>query len=145
MCKMQTWVCISEWLCICVWASMWVCMLMWSSIRECLRVLLLWTDAVTKATIIWATFNKGWLTGSEDQSITIKAGAWQHPGKHGAGGAESSIFIWCRRKLTCQAARSRVSKPTPALTHYLQKGHTYSNKATPILTRPHLLQQGNTS
>ena len=31
--------------------------------------------------------------GSEVQSI-IKAGAWQHPGRHGAGGgAESSILI----------------------------------------------------
>jgi hypothetical protein len=29
-------------------------------------------------------------TGSEVQSIIIKAGAWQHPGRHGAGGAESS-------------------------------------------------------
>jgi hypothetical protein len=28
--------------------------------------------------------------GSEVQSIFIKAEAWQHPGRHGAGGAESS-------------------------------------------------------
>jgi hypothetical protein len=32
----------------------------------------------------------GWLTGSEDQSIIIKARTWQHPGRHGAGDAESS-------------------------------------------------------
>jgi hypothetical protein len=29
-------------------------------------------------------------TGSEVQYIIIKAGAWQHLGRHGAGGAESS-------------------------------------------------------
>jgi hypothetical protein len=37
-----------------------------------------------------ATFNWGWLTGSEVQSIIIKVGAWQCPSRHGAGGAESS-------------------------------------------------------
>jgi len=43
-----------------------------------------------KATLIRTTFNWGWLTGSEIQSIIIKAGAWQHLGRHGAGGAENS-------------------------------------------------------
>ena len=36
------------------------------------------------------TFNWGWLTGSEVQSIVIKAEAWQHPGRHSAGGVEGS-------------------------------------------------------
>jgi hypothetical protein len=44
---------------------------------------------MTKATLI-RTFNWGWLTGSEGQSINIKVGAWQHPGRHGAAGAKSS-------------------------------------------------------
>jgi len=45
---------------------------------------------LTKATLI-KTFDWGWLTGSEGvQSIIIKAGTWQHPGRHGAGGAERS-------------------------------------------------------
>jgi hypothetical protein len=44
------------------------------------RVLLLWTDTLTKATLIRTTFNWDWLTGSEIQSIIIKAGAWQRPG-----------------------------------------------------------------
>jgi hypothetical protein len=44
---------------------------------------------MTKASLI-KTFNWGWLTGSEVQSI-IKVGAWQYPGRHGAGGAESSM------------------------------------------------------
>jgi hypothetical protein len=45
---------------------------------------------MTKANLIRTTFNWGWLTGSEVQSIIIKAGACQCPGRHGAGGAESS-------------------------------------------------------
>ena len=36
-----------------------------------------------KATLIRMTFNWGWLTGSEVQSSTIKAGAWQRPGRLG--------------------------------------------------------------
>ena len=40
------------------------------------RVLLLWTDTMTKASIIKTTFNWGWLIGSEIQSIIIKVGAW---------------------------------------------------------------------
>jgi hypothetical protein len=47
---------------------------------------------MTKAALIRTTFNWGWLTGSEIQFIIIKAGAWQCPGRHDAGGAESSIF-----------------------------------------------------
>ena len=45
---------------------------------------------MTKATLVRTTFNLGWLTGSEVQSIIIKVGAEQHLGRHGAGGAESS-------------------------------------------------------
>jgi hypothetical protein len=42
---------------------------------------------MTKATLIRTTFNWGWLTGSEVQSIIIKAGT---SCSHGAGEAESS-------------------------------------------------------
>jgi hypothetical protein len=42
---------------------------------------------MTKATLI-RTFNWGWLTGPEVQSIIVKA--WQYPGKHITGGAKSS-------------------------------------------------------
>jgi hypothetical protein len=48
---------------------------------------------MTKASLIKTTFIWGWLTGSEVQSIITKVEAWQHPGKHGAGGAESSVFM----------------------------------------------------
>jgi hypothetical protein len=45
---------------------------------------------VTMATLTRTTFNWGWLTGSKVQSIIIKAGRWQHPGRHGADRVESS-------------------------------------------------------
>jgi hypothetical protein len=48
------------------------------------------TDTMTKATLKRTTFNWGWLTGSEVHSIIIKAGTWQHPGRHVSGGVESS-------------------------------------------------------
>jgi hypothetical protein len=48
---------------------------------------------MTKATLMSTTFDWGWFTGSEVQSIIIKAGTWQHPDRHGAGGAESSTSL----------------------------------------------------
>ena len=54
------------------------------------RVLPLQTDTMIRATLIRTTLNWGWLTDFEVQSIIIKVGTWQHPGRHGAGGAESS-------------------------------------------------------
>jgi hypothetical protein len=45
---------------------------------------------MTKAILIRTTFNWGWLTGLEVQSIIIKVRAWQHPGRLGVGGAKSS-------------------------------------------------------
>jgi hypothetical protein len=73
-------------------------------------------------------FNWGWLTDSEVQSIVIKVEAWQHPGRHGAGGAESSTSSAEGSQGQTehpQAARRRVSKPTPTVTHFLQQGHTF--------------------
>jgi hypothetical protein len=45
---------------------------------------------MTKATLIRTTFKWGWHTGSEVQSIIIKAGTWQYSDRHGTGRAESS-------------------------------------------------------
>jgi hypothetical protein len=42
------------------------------------------------ATLIRTIFNWSRLTGSEVQSIIFKVEIWQHLGRHGAGGAESS-------------------------------------------------------
>jgi hypothetical protein len=43
-----------------------------------------------KETLIKTTFNWGWLTGSEVQSIIIKAGSMATSRQHDAGGVESS-------------------------------------------------------
>ena len=45
---------------------------------------------MTKASLIETTFYWDWLTGSEVQSIIIKVGAWQYPGRHGTRGGERS-------------------------------------------------------
>jgi hypothetical protein len=67
------------------------------------------------------TYNWGWLTCSEVQSIIIEAGALQHPGRHGAAGAKSSApsSKGKQEKTGFQAARKRVLKPTPTVTHLL--------------------------
>jgi hypothetical protein len=82
---------------------------------------------MTKATLIKTTFNWGWLTCSEVQSIIIKAGAWQSPSRHGSGGAESSTSSseGFYQNTGFQAARMRVLKPTSTVTHLLQQGHTF--------------------
>ena len=36
-----------------------------------------------------------------------------------------------QKKTGFQAARRRVSKTTPKVTHFLKQGHTHSNKTTP--------------
>jgi hypothetical protein len=46
---------------------------------------------MTKGGLIKTTFNWGWLIGSEVQSIIIKVGEWQYPGRHGAGRVKSSM------------------------------------------------------
>ena len=65
---------------------------------------------MTKATLKRTIFTWGWLTGSEVQSIIIKAGTWQHPGRHGSGGAESSTSssIGYKRNTHFQTAKVRV-------------------------------------
>jgi hypothetical protein len=47
---------------------------------------------MTNASLISTTFNWVWLTGSEVQSIIIKAGKGQHPSRNGAGGANRKIL-----------------------------------------------------
>jgi hypothetical protein len=45
---------------------------------------------MTKTNLKRTTFNWGWLTGSEVQSILIKTRACHYQGRHGTGGAENS-------------------------------------------------------
>jgi hypothetical protein len=68
------------------------------------RVFLLCTETTTKSTLLRITFNWGWLTGSEVQSIIIKAGTWQCPGIYGAGGTERYTAY---SKASCRKLLSR--------------------------------------
>jgi hypothetical protein len=57
---------------------------------------------MTEGALIRTTFNWGSLIGSEVQSIVIKEGAWQHPGRHGAKAAKVQHLVpkANRRRLT---------------------------------------------
>ena len=81
---------------------------------------------MTKATFIRTTFNWGCITGSEVQSLIIKEGTWQHPGKHGVGEAESSTSLSKdqEEKTGFKAARMKVLKYPTTVAYFLQEGHT---------------------
>jgi hypothetical protein len=67
---------------------------------------------MTKATLIRTTFNEGWLTGSEVQSIIIMSGSKAASRQAWAGRAESATS--CsegKQKTVSQAARTRILKP----------------------------------
>lgn len=53
--------------------------------------------------------------------------ALHHPGRHGAGEVEFYIFTQRKPEQTehPQAARSKVFKPTPTVTHFLKQGHIF--------------------
>jgi hypothetical protein len=55
--------------------------------------------------------------------LSSRQEAWQHPGRHGTGGAESSTSYSEGKQKTAvfQEARRRVLKPTPTVTHFLQE------------------------
>jgi len=84
---------------------------------------------MTKATLIRTTLNRGWLTGSEIQSIIIRVRAQS---------IQADIVLEelrvlhldpkAVRRLGGSQATRRVSKAT--VTHFLQHGHANSNSAT---------------
>jgi hypothetical protein len=84
---------------------------------------------MTKAILIWTTFNWGWVQKfnpllSRQEHGSVQAG--MVPGK--------LRILYLHLKATRKTLTStlhRASKPTPTVTHFLQQGHTYSNKATP--------------
>ena len=83
------------------------------------------------------SYTKQHLTGAGLQvqrfsPLSSQAGAWQHPGRHGEGGAESSTSSYegCKQNTGFQAARMRVLKPIPTVPRLLQKA-TPSDSATP--------------
>ena len=58
--------------------------------------------------------------------------AWQHAGRHGAGGAESSTSLSKGgQEQTFSSELGGASEPILIVTLFLQQGHTYSNKVTP--------------
>jgi len=82
---------------------------------------------MTKATLLKTTFNWGWLTGSEVQSIIIKAGTWQHPGSMVQ--EELRVLHLHLKAASSQdeglIAHPNSDTPTPKKPHLLQKGHTF--------------------
>ena len=58
--------------------------------------------------------------------LSSRQEAWQHLGRHGTGGAESSTSCSEGKQKTAvfQAARVKVLKPTLTVTYFLQQGHT---------------------
>jgi hypothetical protein len=71
-------------------------------------------------------FNRGCLISSEVQSIIIKVGAWQSPGRHGAGGVESSTSSGkgSQEQTVFRKLGGRVSKTTSTETQFFQQDHT---------------------
>ena len=88
---------------------------------------------MTKTTLIKTIFNWDWLTGS----IIIKVGTWQLPGRFVS--EDLSILHLVPKANRRILASKEVLNTTPLMTPFLHPGHTYSNKATPIPIRPHLL------
>jgi hypothetical protein len=62
---------------------------------------------MTKTTLIRTRFNWGWLIGLEIQSIIIKAGTWQHLGRHGAGEAGELRVLHLHLKAVSRILPSR--------------------------------------
>jgi hypothetical protein len=82
---------------------------------------------MTKAALIRITFNWGWLIGLEVQSIITKGGKWPHPGRHGAGRAESST----------SSPEAAAEHSFPGSLDEGPKAHVHS--AMPTQTGPHPL------
>jgi hypothetical protein len=74
--------------------------------------------------LVRTTFHWDWLTGFSPFSLRWEHGSIQ--GRHGAGGAESSTSSSesCQQNTDFQAARMRILKPMPTVTHLPQQGLT---------------------
>jgi hypothetical protein len=83
---------------------------------------------MTKTTFTRTTFNWGWLTGSEAQSIIIKARAWRCPGRHDVGRAESSTFKKKKllKKIYLFVCLFIIFEYTVAVFRHSRRGHQIS-------------------
>jgi hypothetical protein len=90
------------------------------------RILLLWTDTITKSTLIRTILNWGWLTSSEVLSVHY------HQGK------ATSRQAWCRQSWEFYIFiwRLIVKDWFPGSQEEGIKAHAHSDPLTP--TRPHL-------
>ena len=66
--------------------------------------------------------------------LSSRQEAWQHPGRHGARGAESSTSSFKGRQ-----GQNVLRQPGGGSQSLPPQWHTFSNKATVIPTRPYLL------
>ena len=111
------------------------------------RVLLLWTDTMTKVSLIKDNIYLGVayrLRGSvhycRGRSMGLSRQAWCRRIW------ELYIVIWWLLENTdFQAARMRLIKPTSTVTHPLHQSHPYPFKATLTPTRPHPPQKATPS
>jgi hypothetical protein len=89
------------------------------------------TDTITKATLIKTKFNWRWL---QVQRFSPLSSRQEHGSIQADVGLEKLRVLHFTQRQTektgFQAARMRVLKPMPTVTHLFQQGHTYSNKAT---------------
>ena len=85
---------LSFWLPQTLWFSSYVhslstgCLILQPMVYVLLTVLLLWTETMAKATLTRTTFNWGWLTGLEVQSII-----WQEHGSIQAGMVQKELRV----------------------------------------------------
>jgi hypothetical protein len=97
------------------------------------RVLLLWTDTMTKASLIKKQHLIG--AGLQVQRFSPLSSRWEH-GSIQAGMVQEELRVLC---LHPKAASGRLTSRQPGWGSYT---HTHSD--TPIPTRSHLFQQGHT-
>jgi hypothetical protein len=86
----------------------------WTS-QRCVTSFLYCEQTPWPRQLLERTFGWGWLTGSEVQSILIKAEKYGNAQAGSEGNHE---------KTGPHVARRGISKPTPTVTHFFQQGHT---------------------
>ena len=109
------------------------------------RVLLLWTDTMTKASLIKTTFNWGWLTGSghyhQGGSMAVSRQAWRRQ--------SWEIYVFIQRLLVedwLPGNWGESLKPIPTVTHLFQQGHTskWCHSLAQEYTNHHICYETNT-
>jgi len=136
----------------------------WSTIEAslfCSLGMLMAVDAAAKLTLNRKDSIAAGLQFQRFSPLTSWQESWEHPGRVGAGRAQSSWWTGSRKGLSVPLSifwvytnlkdqppqwHTSSNKVTLTLTrpHLLHQGHPHSNKHTPTPTRQHPLQQGRT-